>query len=161
MGAAAMYAALQDDEGARLSGTQADYGLAEVTAHLERCETADDHCDFAIMAEDRIVGEAVLNTIDQHSGCGRFRIAVRHTADRNRGFGTDATGLVVTYGFETVGLNRIELEVYSFNPRARHVYEQAGFVHEGTRREALCWKEERVDAFFMAILRSDFEHASS
>ena len=32
-----------------------------------------------------------------------------------------------------------ELEVYDFNPRARHVYEKAGFVHEGTKRDALQW----------------------
>lgn len=158
--AAAMHASLQDDEVARLTGTQAAHSLADVTAHLLRCESADDRFDFAIMAEGRLVGEAVLNNIDQHNRCGNFRIAVWNAADRNRGFGSDATDLVVRHGFETVGLNRIELEVYSFNPRARHVYERAGFIHEGTRREALCWKGEWIDALIMAMLRSDFERVS-
>lgn len=158
--AAAMHASLHDEELARLTGTQAAHSLADVTAHLLRCETADDRIDFAIMAEGKPVGEAVLNHIDRPNLSGSFRIAVWNAVDRNRGFGSEATNLVVKYGFESVGLNRIELEVFSFNPRARHVYEQAGFVHEGTRREALFWKGEWVDAQMMAMLRSDFARLS-
>ena len=33
-----------------------------------------------------------------------------------------------------VGLHRVELDVYAFNTRARHVYEKLGFVLEGTKR---------------------------
>lgn len=157
--AVAMHASLQDEEVARLTGTQATHSLSDVTEHLSRCETAGDRFDFAIMAKGSLVGEVVLNNIDPHNGCGSFRIAVWNAVDRNRGFGSDATKLMLKFGFESVGLNRIELEVFSFNPRAQHVYEQAGFVHEGTRREALCWKGVWVDALIMAILRSDFERS--
>lgn len=47
------------------------------------------------------------------------------------------------------------LEVYAFNPRARRVYERAGFVYEGTKREALLWDGEWTDAIVMSILASD------
>jgi RimJ/RimL family protein N-acetyltransferase len=53
------------------------------------------------------------------------------------------------------GVNRVELEVYDLNPRARHVYGKVGFVHEGTKRQALLWDGEWVDAHIMAILASD------
>jgi len=158
--AEAMHASLLDEEAARLTGTHTAHSLADVTAHLLRCESADDRFDFAIMAEGKIVGEAVLNDIDQDNRCANFRIAVWNAADRNRGLGSEAIELIVKHGFETVGLNRIELEVFSFNPRARHVYEQAGFLHEGTRREALHWNGEWIDALIMAMLRSDFERTS-
>jgi RimJ/RimL family protein N-acetyltransferase len=54
-------------------------------------------------------------------------------------------------------VHRIELQVYAFNPRARHVYEKVGFVHEGTMREALLWDAEWVDAHLMGMLSSDWK----
>ena len=73
-----------------------------------------------------------------------------------RGLGTEATRLVLAHAFDTVGINRIELEVYDFNPRARRVYEKAGFVHEGTKRQALYWDGAWVDAHLMAMLAGDW-----
>ena len=61
---------------------------------------------------------------------------------------------VVDHGLTTMGLHRISLEVYAFNPRARHVYEKVGFVHEGTGRDALIFDGEWIDVHFMAILVS-------
>jgi RimJ/RimL family protein N-acetyltransferase len=55
------------------------------------------------------------------------------------------------------GVNRVGLEVYDFNPRARHVYEKIGFVHEGTMRETLLWDGERVDVHMMGLLASDWK----
>jgi len=48
--------------------------------------------------------------------------------------GLSATGLLLDYAFTSLDLFRVELEVYEFNPRARRVYERAGFVLEGRRR---------------------------
>jgi RimJ/RimL family protein N-acetyltransferase len=60
------------------------------------------------------------------------------------------------YAFEEVGLHRVELEVFAFNDRARHVYEKVGFVVEGTRRDALCFDGEWVDSHIMAILEQEW-----
>jgi RimJ/RimL family protein N-acetyltransferase len=61
------------------------------------------------------------------------------------------------YAFGTAGVHRIELQVYDFNPRARHVYEVVGFVHEGTMRDALRWDGEWIDCHLMGMLTSDWE----
>ena len=53
-----------------------------------------------------------------------------------------------------MGLHRITLEVYDLNPRARHVYEKVGFVHEGTGRDALLLDGAWIDVHYMAILGS-------
>ena len=57
-----------------------------------------------------------------------FRIALIGSRVFGRGFGTEAIRLILAHAFDTVGVHRVELEVYSFNPRARHVYEQVGAV---------------------------------
>jgi hypothetical protein len=46
--------------------------------------------------------------------------------------------------------DRIDLQ-----PRARHVYEKVGFVHEGTMRDALRWNGAWVDCHLMAMLPTD------
>jgi RimJ/RimL family protein N-acetyltransferase len=67
--------------------------------------------------------------------------------------------MITGYGFEVLGLHRIDLEVYSFNPRARHVYEKVGFVAEGVLRDALRWDGHWVDATVMSVLAPEwFRH---
>jgi RimJ/RimL family protein N-acetyltransferase len=56
-----------------------------------------------------------------------------------------------------VNLNRIQLFVYSFNPRAIRAYEKAGFRIEGTLRENIYRDGRYWDEYVMAILRSDWE----
>ena len=46
--------------------------------------------------------------------------------------------------------------MFAFNPRARRVYDKVGFVLEGTRRQALRWDGEWVDAQIMGILADEW-----
>ncbi|WOX09799.1 GNAT family protein [Streptomyces sp. N50] len=71
---------------------------------------------------------------------------------RDRGIGTEATRLILGYGFEQLGLHRVQLEVYGHNHRARRVYEKVGFVVEGVRREARSRDGEWVDKVVMGLL---------
>ena len=113
---------------------------------------ADDRLVLAIIdnATGELVGEAVLNNWDEGNRSCNFRILIGG-AGRGRGLGTSATRLIVEHGL-TVGLHRISLEVYDFNPRARHVYEKVGFRHEGTGRDALIFDGEWIDVHYLAIL---------
>lgn len=119
-----------------------------------------DRLDLAIVdiASGACMGEAVLNEWDPGNQSCSFRILIG-PAGRGRGLGTEATRLIVQYGFERLGLHRISLEVYSFNPRARRAYEKAGFRAEGVLRESLKYGEEWIDATVMSILAREWsEH---
>lgn len=105
-------------------------------------------------ATDSVVGEVLLTGLDEgNHSCG-LRIWIAGV--QGRGLGTEATRLAVGHGFESCGLNRIQLEVYAFNPRARRVYEKVGFVLEGTMRQALRFDDGWVDAHLMAVLAEDW-----
>ncbi|UXY31906.1 GNAT family N-acetyltransferase [Streptomyces sp. HUAS TT20] len=104
----------------------------------------DDRLDLAVV--DQTTGNVMWDPVDE--SCG-FRICLV-PGTYGRGLGTEATRLIVG-GFEKLGLHRISLEVYVFNPRARRVYEKVGFVAEGVLRDALLWEGERVDATVMSI----------
>lgn len=115
-----------------------------------------DRLDLAIVDHKTgtLVGEAVINEVDTGNRSASFRILIGPDG-RDRGLGTEATHLIVDHCFRTTVLNRIELCVYAFNPRAQRVYEKAGFSIEGVQREALRYDDSYVDAIVMSRLRSE------
>jgi RimJ/RimL family protein N-acetyltransferase len=151
------FAMLREPVGMRFTGTQATFTLAGARRWLETRQDHDDRADWAILrAEDgAFAGEVVLNELDPRNASASFRIALAGPQVYGQGLGTVATRLVVGYALEVVGLHRIGLEVYDFNPRARHVYEKCGFVAEGRSRDALRWDGEWHDAIVMSILATD------
>lgn len=118
---------------------------------------ADDRLVLAVLdrATSEPVGEVVLNEWDEGNASCNFRTLVGE-AGRGRGLGTEATRLVVGHALTTMGLHRVSLEVFDFNPRARHVYEKVGFRHEGTGREALLFDGEWIDVHYMAMLSGEW-----
>lgn len=149
-----------DEEIARLTGSVHSSTEPVLDMSIERLReiygqwaTADDRLVLGVVdnPSGELVGEAVLNDWDPgNRSCG-FRTFIG-AAGRGRGLGTEATRLIVEHGLGPMGLHRISLEVYAFNPRARHVYEKVGFVHEGTGREALLFDGGWVDVHYLAIL---------
>lgn len=154
----------EDHEIARLTGSvsssdeePATLPLAQLRGLYAGWAQAEDRMMLAVIdnASGELVGEVVLADWDRVNRSCWFRTLIG-AAGRGRGLGTEATRLVVDHGFRVLGLHRITLEVYDFNPRARHVYEKVGFVHEGTGREALLFDGEWVDVHHMAVLESEW-----
>ncbi len=146
-----------DPEGTRLTGTHQRFTEDELRRWLATRQNHHDRADWAIVRreDDAVLGEVVLSELDGHNASVSFRISLVGPGVFGRGYGTEATRLVVDYAFDVVGLHRIGLEVFDFNPRARRVYEKCGFVREGLRRDALRWDGRWHDAVRMAILSTD------
>ncbi|GAB3424094.1 GNAT family N-acetyltransferase [Flindersiella endophytica] len=154
----AMRVAMDDPEVVRLTGSHGDVDEERAREWMRTRKDQTDRLDLAIVDRSTggCVGEAVLNDWDPNNQSCGFRILIG-PAGRDRGLGTEATRLIVGYGFEELRLHRISLEVYAFNPRARRAYEKAGFVAEGVLRDALYWDGEWVDATVMSILAPEWE----
>ncbi|MGW5670386.1 GNAT family N-acetyltransferase [Micromonospora sp. NPDC003776] len=152
-------AILADPEVVRLTGSAPGerYYLDRLRDWYGSRSAQTDRLDLAVVdrSTGECVGEVVLNEWDaDHETCN-FRTLIG-PAGRGRGLGTEAVRLIVGYGFEQLGLHRIALEVFAFNPRARRVYEKVGFVAEGTLREVLRDGDDRVDATVMSILAPEW-----
>jgi len=154
---------IQDPEVGRLTGSPVAESWDDaaedrfVTWYSTRHEQRD-RLDLAVIdqATGACVGEVVLNEWDAGNRSCNFRILLAATG-RDRGLGTEATRLIVGYGFERLGLHRISLGVFSFNPRARRAYEKAGFVVEGVLRDAYLCDGVWVDDIVMSILAPEWE----
>ena len=115
--------------------------------------------DFFIVNKEsnEIVGEVVINDIDWQNRSANIRIAIFQEQNYNKEYGTDALLVALNFGFGMYNLHRIELQVYSFNKRAIHVYEKIGFKREGILRDCLYFDNKYYDAIVMSILHTEFK----
>lgn len=113
---------------------------------------------FAIRAltDDRLLGNCGMKDIDWVSRRCMIGIFIGDEQDRGKGYGTDALNVLLRYIFQEMNLNRVGLEVYSYNTRARRSYEKLGFVLEGTIREGLLRDGAYHDILQMGILRREW-----
>lgn len=109
-----------------------------------------------LLEDDRPVGDVGLFDLDLVNGSAGLGIMVGDVADHGRGLGTDMLRAMLSFGFGSLRLERIWLEVYEFNPRARRIYERVGFVVEGVLRHAAFLEGRYVDVDRMAILADEW-----
>jgi RimJ/RimL family protein N-acetyltransferase len=75
---------------------------------------------------------------------------------RGRGHATRAVRLICTWGFETLGLERIELQAAVDNPASQRVAERAGFTREAVLRSRWAtFGGERHDMVCFGLLADD------
>jgi RimJ/RimL family protein N-acetyltransferase len=107
-------------------------------------------------ATGRLIGTCAFSQLDGDNGSALYHITIGESDVWGRGYGTEATQLMVDYAFGTLGLHRIGLFVFEFNVRAIRAYKRCGFVVEGRSRESI-WRDGRWwDELAMSILESDW-----
>ena len=112
------------------------------------------------LEDDRPVGSLDLREIGPTSGGAGLGIVIGDPADTSKGYGSDALRVLLDFGFGELRLERMWLEVFEFNERARHVYERLGFLHEATFRHAFFHGGRYLDLQRMAILREEWAERS-
>ena len=146
-----------DAEVARLTGCKPVFSQEEVTSFfLQSLE--DDARRFFLICDPQghIAGETVISDIDEDLRSASFRIALFRPTGRDRGIGTWAASWTRDHAFGALGLHRLELEVYSLNPRAQQVYRKIGFRQEGVLRDAVRDGVNYADVILMSILEDEW-----
>lgn len=107
--------------------------------------------------ESYLIGKISLSNMIWGGFCSCF---LGYKLDReliNRGYMTEAVSAVVKYGFEVLGLHRIEANVMPGNVRSLRVLEKCGFVEEGLSRRYLQINGVWEDHLHMAVLNDAME----
>jgi RimJ/RimL family protein N-acetyltransferase len=120
----------------------------------------DEHSHvFAIVDRkaDKLIGNCGLHNVDSVHRSAEFGIFIGDKSFWNRGYGEDATRLMLDYGFNLLNLKNIMLSVLDFNRRAVRCYEKCGFQTIGKRRQCRAQGARVFDMIFMDILAEEYQ----
>ncbi len=130
-----------------------------VAAHYDRFTNVADGAQFTIYerASWQPIGITELQGIDHRNRTAEFVIFIGETEARGRGYGTEATRLMLDYAFTALGLHNIMLIVFAYNLAGQRAYAKAGFRECG-RRHQCHWMSGRLwDEIAMECLATEFE----
>ena len=91
--------------------------------------------DAVIEADGVPVGTIGLLSIDRKNSKAEYYIAMGETAYKGKGVAKEASRLILAYGFEELGLNRIYLFTEADNIAAQKLFERVGFKREGILKQ--------------------------
>lgn len=130
----------------------------EQEAAWYEAETTSGAVGFTIYerATGTPIGNTALRAVDHRTRTAVFGILIGERDARGRGFGTEATQLMLDYAFTALGLHSVMLTCAEFNTAGRRTYEKAGFREFGRRRQCR-WLAGRLwDDIYMDCLATEF-----
>jgi RimJ/RimL family protein N-acetyltransferase len=129
-----------------------------MVAAYDAAQGADGDADFTIYerASGRPIGATYLHDIEHRNRTAEFGIVIGEADARGKGYGTEATTLLLDYAFVALGLHSVFLRVYAYNLAGKRAYEKAGFREFGRRRESKQMGSRLWDQIYMECLTTEF-----
>lgn len=123
--------------------------IYEPPAHMQR---------YAIVLKegDELIGSISIHNIDHLNRNAFLGIFIGEERHRGNGYGQEALGLMLEYGFKTLNLHNIMLSVHADNHGAIACYKKAGFHEDGRLREWVYKDGGYVDKLYMSIMEHEF-----
>lgn len=112
--------------------------------------------DWAIILRGGgMIGTVGFTRLDPQNNCGElgYVISPRY---HGKGIATEAASVVLRFGFQRLGLNRIEARYMAENLASRRVMEKLGMRFEGIHRQSMRVKGVYRDIGVCAITRADY-----
>lgn len=158
--AEAVFAYASDPEVSRYTSWETHRSIEESRAFLElavRKYESGDEPDWGIVykGDHRFVGTCgFVNRSPDHARA-ELGYAI-HRGYWGRGLVPEAVRAMIRFGFERIGLNRIEARCIAENTASTRVMEKAGMIYEGTLRQREFIKGAYRDMKLYAILKSEY-----
>ncbi|WP_052891187.1 GNAT family N-acetyltransferase [Thermogemmatispora carboxidivorans] len=131
---------------------------ARAKERLEQLYRDGKHIIFgvALKSNNRLIGLVGLKDINYINQTAEFYIIIGDRAVWGQGYGTEATKLMIRYGFMELNLNRIQTQDMEENIGGWRADEKAGFKYEGTLRQAILRFGKYHDIRVYSLLRSEY-----
>jgi RimJ/RimL family protein N-acetyltransferase len=151
---------INSEEADRLTEhAQFPHSRRDLELYLESRNSSANHLWLGIVERQsgRHIGNIELSDIDWvHRKC-RYAVIIGDESAQGKGYGLEASILLLHHAFGKLNLNRVELGVHEHNVAARKLYERLGFVEEGRQRQAFLREGAFVEIVTMGLLASDFK----
>ena len=137
--------------------------LESLYADYDRQSAKEEHqprwIEFSMYerATMRFIGLTSLRHLDHRNRTATFGILIGEKDCWHKGYGTEATKLILDYGFTVLNMHNIDLTTYAYNEAAHKAYLKAGFREIGRRRQAHRWRDHVYDEIIMDCLATEFE----
>lgn len=133
------------------------YTLEDEEKWYESNTALKDTYNFAIetLEGKEYIGGCGINKVDWKNSNVVVGIFIGNKEYWNKGYGTDAMKVLVKFIFEQMNINKIKLNVYSFNERAIKSYEKCGFKIEGVLRKEIYKDGKYHDEIVMGLLKDE------
>ncbi|HET7658682.1 MAG TPA: GNAT family protein [Bacillales bacterium] len=112
---------------------------------------------YTLEEEPNYIGSIGYRQLDIVSRRCTIGIGIGEKGYWNQGYGSDSVQTLVRYLFQTMNLNRIQLDTWSGNERAIRSYEKCGFVIEGRLRKNAFVDGKYHDTIIMGLLKEEFQ----
>ena len=132
---------------------------AQISRELEQMAQASNSLNFAIRltSDDSLIGTIGFYEIEWSNQVAWLGVGIGERDQWGKGYGTEALGLLLRFGFDELNLHRVSLTVLEYNQRAIALYERAGFQREGTFRQFGLRDGQRYDMYLYGLLRSEWQ----
>lgn len=104
--------------------------------------------------DDRLVGFIILAGLRSPNDSIELRRIV--VSEKGQGYGKKALKELIKKCFQDYSCNRLWLDVFDYNERARMLYKKEGFIEEGLLRESCKRGEEYKNLVVMSLLKKDY-----
>ncbi len=106
--------------------------------------------------DDRLLGYARIEWVEWVHGAGNLRMAIGDQAERGKGYGSEALGLMLRFAFTELNLYRLSALVGEDNPGAIRFFARHGFLEEVRRRKAILRDGQVWDLLHLGLLRDEW-----
>ena len=104
----------------------------------------------------RPIGITNIRDFTNADRTAEFGITIGEPDCRGKGYGTEATMLILDYAFTVLGVHNVWLDTAAYNERAIRAYARARFREIGRRREAHRLGDRVYDVVLMDCLATEF-----
>lgn len=113
--------------------------------------------DFAIedLKTGKYIGGCSINECDVKNRTCVVGIMIGDKEYWGKGYGSDALKVLIKFIFEEVNMNKIKLNVFSFNNRAIACYKKVGFKEEGILKKEIYRNGRYHDEIIMAMFKDN------
>jgi RimJ/RimL family protein N-acetyltransferase len=108
------------------------------------------------LPDGTVIGDVALQDIDWKNRSCSVGEGIGKIEYRSKGFGTEAIRILLQYGFNNLGLERITANTLEQNIGAQRLLKKLGSVLEGRERKAVYFAGNRWDRLNYGILREEF-----
>lgn len=128
---------------------------------LEKLVKSESDSVFGIVDKknDKLIGNCGLMGLEHINRKAMFGIFIGDKKYWGKGYGEEATNLILDFGFNLLNLHNIFLTVFSYNKRGIRCYEKCGFKTAGRLREMRLIAGKYHDVIYMDILENEFKNS--